>query len=336
MSTPLHDPPRRGSGLRRGPALVLVLVGIFAVVALALALGGQRAATHEDQVRSVATTLRCPVCAGEDVADSAAPLAESMRLVIGEQLEQGRSPAQVREWFAQTYGDDVLLAPPARGAGWVMWAVPLAVLASAGVLLARRWLPEHRRGAGWRSALAGAAVAAVVLAVWLVPATTDGGDPDGTGGAGTAGGNGIPGPGPDRLAGDDAPLGVLRAGVAELPGSAPLRTTLAGRLEADGAYPEAAEEYAALVRLRPLDPDLRYREAFALVRAGDDTGARATLEEALRVEPDHPASLLLLGSLVQQEDTAEGARLLGRFVEVAPEHAQAEEVRGWLERHGTG
>ena len=127
-----------------------------------------------------------------------------------------------------------------------------------------------------------------------------------------------------------APLGVLRDGVAELPGSASLRATLAGRLEATGAYEEAAQEYTALVRLRPLDPDVRYREAFSLVRSGDHEQARASLRDALELQHDHPEALLLLGSLEQTVDPDEGRRLLTRFLEGAPEHPQADRVRDWL------
>lgn len=132
------------------------------------------------------------------------------------------------------------------------------------------------------------------------------------------------------LAEDAAPLTVLRAGVAELPGSAPLRATLAARLEESGAYGEAAREYAALVRLRPLDPDVRYRQAFALVRGGDTDTARGVLRDALELHEDQPEVLLLLGTLEQSEDPDEGSRLFRRFLEVAPDHPQAGQVRDWL------
>lgn len=321
----------------RGPIVALALVGVLMLLGLGFAVEGSRPLTHDDQIRSVATTLRCPVCAGENVADSAAPLAESMRLVIGEQLDQGRSPGEIRAWFAQTYGDDVLLAPPARGAGWVMWVVPLVVLGLAGVLLARRWLPGRGRGAAWRAGLAGVAAAVVVLGIWLVPAANDGGtaegaanDPVPPGSLGAeaplTGADGIP----DPLAAEGAPLGVLREGVAELPGSAPLRATLASRLEGTGEYEGAAQQYTALVRLRPLDPDVRYREAFALLRSGDTQRARASLQGALELQDDHPETLLLLGSLEQTADPDEGHRLLTRFLEAAPDHPQADQVRDWL------
>ena len=181
--------------------------------------------------------------------------------------------------------------------------------------------PRARPG-WWRSTAVGVGVTAAVLAVWLLQAGGSG-TVDGTGtagasgtvdGAGTTGTLGAAADDPG-LADDAAPLGVLRAGVDELPGSVPLRVTLATRLEATGAYEEAAHEYAALVRLRPLDPDLRYRKAFALARGGDTDGARASLQDALELQEDHPEALLLLGALEQTVNDAEGARVLTRFLD---------------------
>lgn len=312
---------------RRGlAALVVVLALGFALFGLVSAMGGSALATVDDEAREVARTLRCPVCVGEDVADSAAPLAESMRLVIAEQLAEGRSGDEIRAWFAQRYGDEVLLDPPRRGAGWALWAIPLGVMGLGTTVLAHRWRP------GWLPVGLGVASTGAVLVLWLVP-----GSADGDRAAQAAPGSGPPAAvDPAAIEAETAPLTVLADAVAELPGNAPLRATLASRLEAEGQFGPAAQEYAALVRLQPLDPDLRYREAFALLRSGDEPGARAALEESLLLEPDHPASLLLLGSVLQEQDPAEGARLLDRFLEVAPEHAQAEEVRRWLERHDQG
>lgn len=58
------------------------------------------------------------------------------------------------------------------------------------------------------------------------------------------------------------------------------------------------------------------------------------LHDALTLQEDHPETLLLLGSLEQTANPDEGRRLLSRFLEAAPDHPQADQVRRWLiERH---
>jgi cytochrome c-type biogenesis protein CcmH/NrfF len=272
--------------------VALVVVALLGVGAGALTAGP---ADADARVRAVASTLRCPSCAGEDVADSAAPVAASMRTVIAEQLEAGRTAPQIRAWFADAYGDDVLLDPPRRGSGWAFWLVPVGVLALAGVLALRRV------GRGWVLTVLGAAAVAAVLTTVLVPRLP----------AGTLAPGGPAAAGPDTA-------GVLAAAVAAEPGRAELRAALAQLLDQQGRHDEAAAEYDALVRLRPLDADARYRSGFAHARAGDVDEAAAALEAAVELDPEHASALLLLGTLVAQSDPDRSAELLARHDAVEP------------------
>lgn len=100
----------------------------------------------EEQVRAIASELRCVVCQNLSVADSPAEMAVQMRGIVREQLEAGRTPDQVRAYFVSRYGEWVLLAPTARGFSVTLWVLPFAVLL-AGLAFAawflRRW---SRRG----------------------------------------------------------------------------------------------------------------------------------------------------------------------------------------------
>lgn len=102
----------------------------------------------ESRVFEIAQKLRCPSCVSESVSDSSAPIAQQMRVVIQEQLEQGRTETEIFAYFQDRYGDWILLDPPKRGIHLVAWLLPIIVgiLALAVVaLLARRWLNNARR-----------------------------------------------------------------------------------------------------------------------------------------------------------------------------------------------
>jgi cytochrome c-type biogenesis protein CcmH len=96
----------------------------------------------DEQTRAIASELRCPVCQNLSVADSPAELAQEMRALVREQLEQGKSPDEIKKFFVSKYGDWVLLAPPAKGFGLLLWLLP-ALGAVIGVvvviILTRRW-----------------------------------------------------------------------------------------------------------------------------------------------------------------------------------------------------
>ena len=95
--------------------------------------------TAEDRAHAIAETLRCPTCQGLSVADSDAPISQSMRAIIAEQLAEGRTDAQIRGYFVQRYGDWILLSPRSSGLGWLVWALPVVGVAGGiGVAFGRR------------------------------------------------------------------------------------------------------------------------------------------------------------------------------------------------------
>src|SRR5690606_15391753 len=90
----------------------------------------------------------CPVCVSESVADSNAQLAQQMREMIQQQLEQGRSEAEIFSYFTNRYGDWIMLDPPKRGIHLIVWILPVVagLLGLAVVIvLMRRWLASARR-----------------------------------------------------------------------------------------------------------------------------------------------------------------------------------------------
>lgn len=112
--------------LRRWGGWVLTLVAT-AVVAAALLL--DRPQSDSDRAHELAERLRCPVCQGESIADSPASMAREMRALVEEQVEAGRSDAEVLAFFRARYGDWVLLDPPVRGSTLLVWVLPVAAFA---------------------------------------------------------------------------------------------------------------------------------------------------------------------------------------------------------------
>jgi cytochrome c-type biogenesis protein CcmH len=124
----------------------------------------------EEQTRAIAAELRCPVCQNLSVADSPSELAQQMRALAKEQLQQGKSPEEVKAFFVSKYGDWVLLAPPAKGFSLLLWVLPF-VAALLGLALAvvvmRRWVRKKNDVAtqiGIGSAVSPGAPASVEIA----------------------------------------------------------------------------------------------------------------------------------------------------------------------------
>lgn len=120
---------------------------LVATVALLAATAQAQEVQLQSRVFEIAGQLRCPVCVSESVADSSAPLAQQMRQLIQQQLEEGRSEAEIFSYFRSRYGDWIMLDPPKRGVHLLVWLLPVAavLVGVTGLTFAvRRWLARSK------------------------------------------------------------------------------------------------------------------------------------------------------------------------------------------------
>ena len=93
---------------------------------------------QESAARELMETLRCLKCQSQSIADSDAPMAGDMRHQVRTRIAAGEQPEAVRQWLIQRYGDYVSYEPRLSGSTWPLFALPLVLLAVAGLVLARR------------------------------------------------------------------------------------------------------------------------------------------------------------------------------------------------------
>jgi cytochrome c-type biogenesis protein CcmH len=115
----------------------LLLVLLFSLTAVAKTADVYPLPTPEQRLafQHLTTELRCLVCQNQNLADSNAELAITMRGKIHRMLLQGKSEADIKEFLQQSYGNFILFSPPLTWQTLGLWLLPFMVLAS-GVLLA--------------------------------------------------------------------------------------------------------------------------------------------------------------------------------------------------------
>lgn len=93
----------------------------------------------------IAARLRCLVCRGQSVAESSSQLAREMQTEIRTRLGRGESPAEIVDFFVESYGEWILLRPPPHGVNLLVYVLPAAafLLGLAGI----GWWLRSRRGA---------------------------------------------------------------------------------------------------------------------------------------------------------------------------------------------
>jgi cytochrome c-type biogenesis protein CcmH len=130
------------------PAYVLALLVLASPVAAVQPDEMLADPALEARARDISREIRCPVCQGESIDDSNAPISRDLRLIIRERILAGDSDDAVVDYIVARYGEFVLFNPRPEGANLILWlagpALFLAALAVAVAAQRRRAAPEAR------------------------------------------------------------------------------------------------------------------------------------------------------------------------------------------------
>lgn len=124
-----------------------VLLAVTVLLLTAVTVLAQTREVSDDEVNEVAKDLFCPVCESTPLDVCPTQACADWRALIRTQLAEGRTKAEVHEYFARQYGDGVLADPPKRGFNLILWVFPVIAILVGGGLFGR-YLLHLRQEAG--------------------------------------------------------------------------------------------------------------------------------------------------------------------------------------------
>ncbi len=86
----------------------------------------------EARARALDTQLRCVVCQSQSIAESDAPLARDLRMLVRERISAGDSDSEAINYLVDRYGDYVLLKPRVQHNTVILWGFPFLMVITAG------------------------------------------------------------------------------------------------------------------------------------------------------------------------------------------------------------
>ncbi|MTH48006.1 heme lyase NrfEFG subunit NrfF [Escherichia alba] len=134
----------RRAGMAMGLALLLFFI---AGVADAQVVDTWRFDSPQQQEKAllIASQLRCPQCQNQNLLESNAPVAVSMRHQVYTMVAEGKDEAEIVGWMSERYGDFVRYNPPLNGQTLLLWALPCVLLLLVTIVL-WRVVARQRRG----------------------------------------------------------------------------------------------------------------------------------------------------------------------------------------------
>ncbi|MGH8944866.1 MAG: cytochrome c-type biogenesis protein CcmH [Acidimicrobiia bacterium] len=285
--------------LRNTVYLVFMAVAAVALVALVATAPGAN-----DRVEALGSRIRCPVCQGEAIIDSPAPMARDMMDLIRQRVADDVDDEQIIAEITASYSGAVLLDPPTRGATLWLWLAPLLALAAGiGVILWWRRSPETAPTPtaplprSRSRAVAGSLLMAVVLGAVVAAAGFALQDREGpAAGAADLGSFDL------SQVSNETMEAVIAANLDD-PRIDGMRLALAERYFDAGDYRSAFPHYLAVAESEDAGDELAHN---ALVRLawmafdgnGEVDAAMSLLDQALAIDPESALALYLKGQVL--------------------------------------
>ena len=79
--------------------------------------------------------LRCLICQGQSVADSNSEFAQIIKLVVKDQINDGKSEKEIYDFLIEKYGEWIVYKPPLNKVNFVLWLFPYLVFVAGGAII---------------------------------------------------------------------------------------------------------------------------------------------------------------------------------------------------------
>jgi cytochrome c-type biogenesis protein CcmH len=93
---------------------------------------------QEAQFKELSSTLRCPKCQNNTIADSNSPLAQDLRAKVYGMVKEGKSSDEIVDYMVARYGQFINYNPQLTPSTAILWFAPFIVIVfGAGFIVAR-------------------------------------------------------------------------------------------------------------------------------------------------------------------------------------------------------
>ena len=79
---------------------------------------------QELRARNISKYIRCMVCQNQSIDESNAPLAKDLRILIRNQIKDGKNDEKIYKFLTDRYGDFILLKPAFKLNTLALWLLP--------------------------------------------------------------------------------------------------------------------------------------------------------------------------------------------------------------------
>ena len=87
------------------------------------------------ELTEIYKNLRCLVCQGQSIADSNSDFASTVKLVVQDQIKEGKTKKEIYDFLISKYGEWIVYQPAFTKNNFFLWTLPYLILAFGGFVI---------------------------------------------------------------------------------------------------------------------------------------------------------------------------------------------------------
>ena len=91
--------------------------------------------SDESKTYKILKNLRCLVCQGQTISDSNSDFAQTIKLVVKDLIDEGKTEDEIYEFMSDKYGDWIVFKPQFNTQNSLLWILPYIVLIFGGFFI---------------------------------------------------------------------------------------------------------------------------------------------------------------------------------------------------------
>ena len=110
-------------------------IKFFLFIACVFVVTPVQASDNQAKLLEVYKNLRCLVCQGQSIADSNSDFAATIKLVVQDQFNEGKTEDEVYNFLTSKYGDWIAYQPTFKKSNLLLWFLPYFVFIAGGLFI---------------------------------------------------------------------------------------------------------------------------------------------------------------------------------------------------------
>ena len=102
-----------------------IFLAFFICIYVTSSYPNQNNINFEKRFIELSSELRCLVCQNQSLFESDSELANDLKEIIYEKINEGQSNNQIKDFLVQRYGEFILFKPLFNMANLLLWSTPL-------------------------------------------------------------------------------------------------------------------------------------------------------------------------------------------------------------------